>query len=115
MSVDPRAALTQFVNALERHFELAASGRDSDDPHLRESSDTLADAFDTYDDALYEEFGVNTPFFLPADDDFDDDDDDLDEDDEEDDDYDLEEFADDDEDDEPYLGIEEDEIDYERR
>ncbi|GAA3685314.1 hypothetical protein FB459_2345 [Yimella lutea] len=127
MSVDPRAALSCFINAVERHFELASSGRGNDDPHVQEAADSLADAFETYEDALYEAYGLNTPFFLPADeDDFDDDldededsdddSDDEDSDDEEEDDddeVDLSEFEDDDDDDEPYRGFEVDDIDYE--
>lgn len=119
MSTDPRVALNQFVNALQRHFELAASGRDQDDQHVQEAFNALSDAFDAYDEALYEEFGLTTPFFLAADDDFDDDDDSDDEDDDDededdgDDDVDLDEFDDDEEDDEPYRGLEVDEFDYE--
>lgn len=119
MSVDPRAALSCFINAVERHFELASSGRGNDDPHVQEAADSLADAFETYEDALYEAYGLNTPFFLPADeDDFDDDlDEDEDSDDEgedDDDEVDLSEFEDDDDDDdEPYRGFEVDDIDYE--
>lgn len=120
MSVDPRAALSSFINAVERHFELASGGRDFDDPHIQEAADTLADAWESYDEALYEAFGVNTPFFIPADDD--DFDDDVEEEDDEDDEgaeddldvVDLDEFDDDDDDDdEPYRGLEDDDIDYE--
>lgn len=119
MSDDPRAALAVFVNALERHLELASSGRNPDDPHLREAYDALSDAFEAYDDALYDEYGVATPFFVPADedDDFDDDDDDDDDDEaEEDEDLDdeLEEFEDDDEDDDAasYRGLDDEDIEY---
>lgn len=133
MSDDPRAALAVFVNALERHLELASSGRNPDDPHLREAYDALSDAFEAYDDALYDEYGVATPFFVPADedDDFDDDFDDDEDDDEEDeddeadeadeadedddlDDDELEEFEDDDEDDDAasYRGLDDEDIEY---
>lgn len=121
MSDDPRAALAVFVNALERHLELASSGRNPDDPHLREAYDALSDAFEAYDDALYDEYGVATPFFVPADedDDFDDDFDDDEDDDEEDegedlDDDGLEEFEDDDEDDDAasYRGLDDEDIEY---
>lgn len=131
MSDDPRAALAVFVNALERHLELASSGRNPDDPHLREAYDALSDAFEAYDDALYDEYGVATPFFVPADedddfddfDDFDDeDDDDEDEDDEAEEDEDLdddelEEFEDDDEDDDAasYRGLDDEDIEYDDR
>lgn len=111
MSDDPRAALAVFVNALERHLELASSGRNPDDPHLREAYDALSDAFEAYDDALYDEYGVATPFFVPADED-DDFDDDFDDD--EDDDDGLEEFEDDDEDDDAasYRGLDDEDIEY---
>lgn len=124
MSDDPRAALAVFVNALERHLELASSGRNPDDPHLREAYDALSDAFEAYDDALYDEYGAATPFFVPADDDddFDDDFDDEDEEDEEDeadededlDDDELEGFEDDDEDDDAasYRGLDDEDIEY---
>lgn len=65
MSVDPRAALSCFINAVERHFELASSGRGNDDPHVQEAADSLADAFETYEDALYEAYGLNTPSSCP--------------------------------------------------
>lgn len=119
MSDDPRAALAVFVNALERHLELASSGRNPDDPHLREAFDALSDAFETYDDALYDEYGVSTPLFVPADDDDDDFDDDLDyeddeddDEDDEDDDDDLEEFDDDEDDAQSYRGLDDEDIDY---
>jgi hypothetical protein len=117
MSDDPRAALAVFVNALERHLELASSGRNPDDPHLREAFDALSDAFETYDDALYDEYGVSTPFFVPADDDdFDDDDFDDDFDDEDDevdeDDDDLDEFDDDEDDEQAYRGLDDEDIEY---
>lgn len=121
MSDDPRAALAVFVNALERHLELASSGRNPDDPHLREAYDALSDAFEAYDDALYDEYGVATPFFVPADedddfdDDFDEDDDEEDEADEDEDlDDELEEFEDDDEDDDAasYRGLDDEDIEY---
>ena len=125
MSDDPRAALAVFVNALERHLELASGGRNPDDPHLREAYDALSDAFEAYDDALYDEYGVATPFFVPADedddfdDDFDDEDDEEDEDDEADEDEDLDDdelegFEDDDEDDDAasYRGLDDEDIEY---
>lgn len=56
--------------------------RDPDAAPVLRTSSTLADAFDTYDDALFTAYGVDTPFDVYEDDDEDDDDeDDLDEDD----------------------------------
>ncbi len=90
MASDPRAALDQFVVALQRHFE-AASGRRSElDPGVVAAYDELAAAFVAYDDALFDAYDEVTPFDLT-----DEDDEDYDEDDE-----DYEDDEDEDEDDE---------------
>ncbi len=122
MSADPRAALALFVNALERHLELTASGRGADDPRMDEVTDALADAFDAYDEALYDNYRTTTPFFLPADDDdaaddydadddfdADDEEEDAQEDDDQEEDDDLDE---DEDDDEPYSGFGDDDFDF---
>ena len=113
MTVDPRSALEQLIAALERHFEAANASRDPDHPMVMAAAQDLAEAFDDYDEALYEATEVATPLAIYGDDfdghededgtegrvyaglDSDDYDDDDDEDDEDDDDED-----DDDEDDE---------------
>ncbi len=79
MSSDARAALSQFVAALERHYEAAAQRRSELDPAVVSAYDDLAAAFVAYDDALFETFDEVTPFDLSEDDDdFDEEDDDLD-------------------------------------
>lgn len=92
---DPRAALTALIAALERHLEACASRRGDDDPVVLAAYDDLADAFETYDGALYDTYGEMTPLdvYNADDDDNDADDDDADDDGEDDD-------ADDDGDDE---------------
>ena len=87
MATDPRAALDEFVRALQRHFD-AAAGRVSElDPAVVAAYDELASAFVAYDDVLFDAFDEVTPFDLTDDDDADDDDDDQDDqDDDEDDD-----------------------------
>ena len=77
MSQEPRAALNALVSALERHFEACASRRGEDDPTVIAAYDDLADAFETYDGALYDAFQEMTPLdiYSGADDDLDDDDD----------------------------------------
>lgn len=110
MTVEPRSALARLVNALERHLEVASRGRGDDDPAVQKAADELADAFETYDDALYEKYDTSTPFFVPADDE----DDDFDEEDD-DDASDGPEMGDDefDEDDEDgYLGFGDDDIEF---
>ena len=94
MSADPRAALAVLTAALERHLEACASKHGEDDPAVITAADALADAFDTYDEALLETYGEVTPLEIYdgdgiddfGDSDDDDDDDDDDEDDDEDDD-----------------------------
>jgi hypothetical protein len=94
MTVEPRAALDRLIAALESHFAAAASGRGEEDPAFTSAYATLIDAFETYDEALYEITGIDTPFLV-----YDDADDD-DEDDEDDEDFDDIELVDDDDDDE---------------
>ncbi len=119
MTTDPRAALDRLTAALEAHL-LAASRRQGEaDPAVVSAYQTLADAFETYDEALYTAYDEVTPFVLYDDsedadeldedeelDDFDDDDvidlDDEDSEDDEDEDSedDEDEDSEDDEDDE---------------
>ena len=72
MATDPRAALDEFVRALQRHFD-AAAGRVSElDPAVVAAYDELASAFVAYDDVLFDAFDEVTPFDLTEDDDDDD-------------------------------------------
>lgn len=82
MATDPRAALDRLVAAFETHFEAARVSQDPDADSVLRASATLADAFDTYDDALFTAFGVDTPFDVYEDEDEDEDDDDVEDDDE---------------------------------
>ncbi|MEJ5915595.1 primosomal protein [Pseudokineococcus sp. 1T1Z-3] len=102
MSTEPRAALARLVGALEGHLDAVERRRSDSDPVVKDAYQKLSDAFEAYDEALYEEFDEVTPFILFDDSDEDDDDDDLDEDDEDLGDDDDEDDEDDDEpDDEP--------------
>jgi hypothetical protein len=80
MATDPRAALDRLIAAFEAHYDAVAAAQDSDAPAVVAAANTLMDAFDTYDDALFTGFGVDTPFDIYSDEDEDDDyeDDDLD-------------------------------------
>lgn len=73
MTADPRVALAQLVSALERHLEVATVRRDPDDPAVIAAAETLAEAFDDYDEALFEATEVATPLAVYGDDDDDDD------------------------------------------
>jgi hypothetical protein len=81
MTTDPRAALDRLVAALEAHLQAAGRRKGEADPAVVAAYQTLADAFETYDEALYSAYDEVTPFVL-YDDSEDDNEDDGDEDDE---------------------------------
>ncbi len=93
MATDPRAALNRLIAALEQHFEASSTG-DEFSPAVIAAEDRLADAFFTYDDALFTAFGIELPLDI-VDADEDDDFDEEDYEDDEDEDYDVEDFDDD--------------------
>lgn len=90
MSNDPRAALQALVSAFEEHLVAASNRRSDDDPAVDGAYIAIADAFDAYEEALYDAYDEVTPLTVFAeeddsDDDSDDDEDDSDDDDSEDD------------------------------
>ncbi len=116
MTVDPRAALDQLVAALERHLEAATTSRNPDHPMVAAAAQDLAEAFDDYDEALYDATEVATPLAIYGEDldeqdeegdepgvyaglDADEYDEDEDEDDEDDDDFDDDDLDEDDDED----------------
>ena len=103
MSTDPRVSLDALVSALQEHFAAATNKRGEDDPTLEHTYYALADAFEGYEDALYDATGEVTPLDIFEDeDDDDDDDDDFDDDDDDEDDFDglvIEDESDSEEDD----------------
>ncbi len=72
MATDPRAALDALVSAFHAHLDAATQARDPDDDAVLDAAVELADAFDAYDEALYDATGVDTPFLVDEDDDDDD-------------------------------------------
>jgi hypothetical protein len=104
MTTEPRAALDRLIAALEAHLAAAGRRQGEADPAVVAAYQTLADAFEEYDEALYDAYDEVTPFVLydeaedaAEDDDEDDDLDELDEDDI------LDELEDDEDDDEDDL------------
>ena len=75
MTTDPRAALDRLVEALEAHLAASSARRGPSDAGVARAYDILADAFETYDEALYAAYEETTPFDL-----YDEDDDEPDED-----------------------------------
>ncbi len=92
MTSDPRAALDRLLAALEAHLQAAGRRSGEADPAVVSAYQTLADAFETYDEALYAAYDEVTPFVLYEDAE---DDDDLDDDEDDDEDDDLDDEDDD--------------------
>lgn len=69
MTADPRAALARLVAAFERHLEVATARRDPDDPAVVAAAEALAQAFDDYDEELFEASEVATPLAVYGDED----------------------------------------------
>ena len=76
MSIDPRVALQSLTAALEEHLAAASARRGPGDPAVEAAFFAVADAFEVYDDALYEAYGEVTPLQVIDGDDEEDDDDD---------------------------------------
>ena len=84
MTTEPRAALDRLIAALEAHLSAASRRAGEADPSVVSAYQVLADAFESYDEALYDAYDEVTPFVLYddaedalADDEVDDEDDDL--------------------------------------
>ncbi|MGV0110968.1 MULTISPECIES: hypothetical protein [unclassified Arthrobacter] len=78
MSIDPRVALQSLVTALEEHLAASASRRREDDPAVEAAYLGIADAFEVYEEALYDAFGEVTPLEIYEESDDDDDNEDND-------------------------------------
>lgn len=90
MSIDPRVALQSLVAAFEEHLAASAARRGDDDPAVESAHLAIADAFEVYEEALYDTYNEVTPLVIYEDDDDDDDLDDEDDEDEDDEDEDDE-------------------------
>lgn len=61
MSIDPRVALQSLTSALEEHLIAASNRRGDGDPTVEAAFFAVADAFEVYEDALYEAYSEVTP------------------------------------------------------
>ncbi|MEJ1114939.1 hypothetical protein WBN73_11580 [Paenarthrobacter sp. CCNWLY172] len=61
MSIDPRVALQSLTGALEEHLAAASARRGEGDPTVEAAFFAVADAFEVYEDALYEAYSEVTP------------------------------------------------------
>jgi hypothetical protein len=93
MTDDPRAALARLVATLEDHLAASANRRGETDPAVADAYQRVADAFEAYEEALYDAYDEVTPFVL-----YDDVEDDREDDDDEDDDPEDDEDSEDSED-----------------
>lgn len=72
MSANSREALRLLVAALEQHLEAVAGRRSPDDALVDDAYESVADAFEKYEEALDLEFAEGLPIILDEDDDLDD-------------------------------------------
>ncbi|MCC3283403.1 hypothetical protein LJ758_13530 [Arthrobacter sp. zg-Y324] len=61
MSIDPRVALQSLVAAFEEHLAAAATRRGEKDPAVEGAYLAIADAFEVYEEVLYDAYGEVTP------------------------------------------------------
>ena len=61
MSIDPHVALQSLMAALEEHLTAASQRRGDEDPAVEAAYLAVADAFEVYEEVLYEAFGEVTP------------------------------------------------------
>lgn len=73
MTIDPRVALQSLISALEEHFAAAAGKRSDEDPAVESAYLAIADAFDVYEEVLYDAYGEVTPLVIYEDGEGDDD------------------------------------------
>ena len=96
MSLEPEVALEEFLSAVRTPFSAAAHRTSDTDARVEATYMALADAFEIYEDALYNAYDEVTPFELFDDiEDAKDDDDDA---------YDMDDFDDDLDDEDDDLG-----------
>ena len=84
MSIDPRTELTRLLDALEAHLTAVVNRTGEHDSAVDEAYVEIANAFEAYEDALFEAYNEVTPLSVYGDEDEDDleeildDDDDID-------------------------------------
>ena len=70
MSASAREALLQLTAALETHLDAIENRRSPEDAMVDDAYESLADAFERYEDALDVEFAEGLPMILDEDDEF---------------------------------------------
>ncbi len=75
MTGNARESLRLLIAAFEEHLEAVASRKSAADAAVDDAYEALAEAFETYEEALDVEFAESLPLIIDDSDDFDDDDD----------------------------------------
>ncbi|MCW1248751.1 hypothetical protein ODZ83_00800 [Acaricomes phytoseiuli] len=73
MSIDPGIALQALTAALEDHLAAVRARRGEDDPAVEAAYSAIIEAFDAYEDLLYENYGEVTPLVIDEEEDSDED------------------------------------------
>ena len=102
MSIDPRTELTRLLDALEAHLTAVVNRTGEHDPAVDEAYVEIANAFEAYEDALFEAHNEVTPLRVYGDEDDDDFDELVDDEEDEDDDELVDDEEDEDDDDIEY-------------
>lgn len=69
MSIDPREALSALTTALEEHLVAASARRGEEDPLVEAAFLGIIDAFEAYEEALFDAFDEVTPLVIYGEDD----------------------------------------------
>ena len=72
MSIDPRTELTRLLAALEAHLTAVVNRTGEHDSAVDEAYVEIANAFEAYEDALFEAYNEVTPLSVYGDEDEDD-------------------------------------------
>ncbi|MDQ0093521.1 hypothetical protein [Paeniglutamicibacter psychrophenolicus] len=69
MSTDPRVALSVLISCLEEHLSAVAAKRGAQDASISAAFLAVADAYEEYEDALYESYEEFLPLTVVDEDD----------------------------------------------
>lgn len=64
MSIDPRTALAALTAALEEHLVAASARRGEEDPIVEAAFLAIVDAFEVYEEVLFDAFDEVTPLVI---------------------------------------------------
>lgn len=68
MSTEPSYALQLLISRLEQHLTVVSQSRGASDAAVDAAFGSLAEAFESYEDALYDRYSELLPFTIPTDD-----------------------------------------------